>query len=55
MLIKAQFVPALGMYIFVVAISILDGFASPVSYAMILDIPQIYGKANAALSMSNEE
>ena len=42
MLIKAQFVPALGLYIFVVAISILDGFASPVSYAMILDMPQIW-------------
>ena len=31
MLFKAQFVPALGMYIFVVAISILDGFASALS------------------------
>ena len=42
MLIKAQFVPALGMYIFVVAISILDGFASPVSFAMIPRYAQIW-------------
>ena len=54
MLIKAQFVPALGMYIFVVAISILDGFASPVSYAMIPRYATNLGKANAALSMSGE-
>lgn len=54
MLIKAQFVPALGMYIFVVAISILDGFASPVSYAMIPRNATNLGKANAALSMSGE-
>ena len=38
MLFKAQFVPAQGMYIFVVVISILD-FASPVSFAMIPDMP----------------
>lgn len=54
MLIKAQFVPALEMYIFVVAISILDGFASPVSYAMIPRYATNLGKANAALSMSGE-
>lgn len=54
MLIKAKFVPALGMYIFVVAISILDGFASPVSYAMIPRYATNLGKANAALSMSGE-
>ena len=54
MLIKAQFVPALGLYIFVVAISILDGFASPVSYAMIPRYATNLGKANAALSMSGE-
>lgn len=53
-LIKAQFVPALEMYIFVVAISILDGFASPVSYAMIPRYATNLGKANAALSMSSE-
>ena len=53
-LIKAQFVPALEMYIFVVAISILDGFASPVSYAMIPRYATNLGKANAALSMSGE-
>ena len=47
MLIKAQFVPALGMYI-------LDGFASPVSYAMIPRYATNLGKANAALSMSGE-
>lgn len=54
MLFKAQFVPALGMYIFVVAISILDGFASPVSFAMIPRYATNLGKANAALSMSGE-
>lgn len=54
MLFKAQFVPAIGMYIFVVAISILDGFASPVSYAMIPRYATNLGKANAALSMSGE-
>ena len=54
MLFKAQFVPALEMYIFVVAISILDGFASPVSYAMIPRYATNLGKANAALSMSGE-
>ena len=54
MLFKAQFVPALGMYIFVVTISILDGFASPVSYAMIPRYATNLGKANAALSMSGE-
>ena len=53
-LIKAQFVPALGMYIFVVAISILDGFASPVSFAMIPRYATNLVKANAALSMSSE-
>ena len=42
------------MYIFVVAISILDGFASPVSYAMIPRYATNLGKANAALSMSGE-
>ena len=46
-LIKAQFVPALEMYIFV-------GFASPVSYAMIPRYATNLGKANAALSMSGE-
>ena len=54
MLFKAQFVPALGMYIFVVTISILDGFASPVSYAMLPRYATNLGKANAALSMSGE-
>lgn len=54
MLFKAQFVPALGMYIFVVAISILDGFASPVSFAMIPRYATNLVKANAALSMSGE-
>lgn len=54
MLFKAQFVPALEMYIFVVAISFLDGFASPVSYAMIPRYATNLGKANAALSMSGE-
>ena len=56
MLIKAQFVPALGTvsYTHPVAISILDGFASPVSYAMIPRYATNLGKANAALSMSGE-
>ena len=54
MLFKAQFVPAIGMYIFVVAISILDGFASPVSFAMIPRYATNLVKANAALSMSGE-
>ena len=31
---KFQFVPAVGMYVFVIAISILDGFAAPVSYGL---------------------
>ena len=51
---KFQFVPALGMYVFVIAISILDGFAAPVSYAMIPRYATNLGKANAALSMSGE-
>ena len=51
---KFQFVPALGMYVFVIAISILDGFAAPVSYAVIPRYATNLGKANAALSMSGE-
>lgn len=51
---KFQFVPAVGIYVFVIAISILDGFASPVSYAMIPRYATNLGKANAALSMSGE-
>ena len=51
---KFQFVPAVGMYVFVIAISILDGFAAPVSYAMIPRYATNLGKANAALSMSGE-
>ena len=54
MLFKAQFVPAIGMYIFVVAISILDGFASHISYYMIPIYASNSGKANAAISMSVE-
>ena len=51
---KFQFLPAVGMYVFVIAISILDGFAAPVSYAMIPRYAYKFGKANAALSMSGE-
>ena len=44
----------LVIYLFVVAISILDGFAAPVSYAIVPRYATDLGKANSALSMSGE-
>ena len=49
-----QSVAPLGTYLFVVAISILDGFAAPVSYAIVPRYATDLGKANSALSMSSE-
>lgn len=49
-----QSVAPLGTYLFVVAISILDGFAAPVSYAIVPRYATDLGKANSALSMSGE-
>lgn len=54
MFIVMQSVPPLAMYLFVVAISILDGFAAPVSYAIVPRYATDLGKANSALSMSGE-
>lgn len=47
-------VAPLVIYLFVVAISILDGFAAPVSYAIVPRYATDLGKANSALSMSGE-
>lgn len=52
--INAQFVPTPILYVFVATISILDGFAAPVSHAMIPRYATDLGKANSALSMSGE-
>ena len=49
-----QSVAHLGIYLFVVAISILDGFAAPVSYAIVPRYATDLGKANSSLSMSGE-
>ena len=49
-----QSVAPLGIYLFVVAISILDGFAAPISYAIVPRYATDLGKANSALSMSGE-
>lgn len=49
-----QSVAPLIIYLFVVAISILDGFAAPVSYAIVPRYAIDLGKANSALSMSGE-
>ena len=49
-----QSVAPLVIYLFVVAISILDGFAAPVSYAIVPRYATDLGKANSALSMSGE-
>ena len=49
-----QSVAPLVTYLFVVAISILDGFAAPVSYAIVPRYATDLGKANSALSMSSE-
>ena len=49
-----QSVAPLVTYLFVVAISILDGFAAPVSYAIVPRYATDLGKANSSLSMSGE-
>lgn len=49
-----QSVAPLLTYLFVVAISILDGFAAPVSYAIVPRYATDLGKANSALSMIGE-
>ena len=49
-----QSVVPLVTYLFVVAISILDGFAAPVSYAIVPRYATDLGKANSALSMTGE-
>ena len=54
MFIVMQSVAPLIIYLFVVAISILDGFAAPVSYAIVPRYATDLGKANSALSMSGE-
>ena len=54
MFIVMQSVAPLVIYLFVVAISILDGFAAPVSYAIVPRYATDLGKANSALSMTGE-
>ena len=54
MFILMQSVAPLVTYLFVVAISILDGFAAPVSYAIVPRYATDLGKANSTLSMSSE-
>ena len=54
MFILMQSVAPLVIYLFVVAISILDGFATPVSYAIVPRYATDLGKANSALSMTGE-
>ncbi|MDS8294852.1 ryptide export MFS transporter [Streptococcus pneumoniae] len=49
-----QSVAPLVTYLFVVAISILDGFAAPVSYAIVPRYATDLGKANSDLSMTGE-
>ena len=49
-----QSVAPLVIYLFVVVISILDGFAAPVSYAIVPRYATDLGKANSALSMCGE-
>ncbi|HII4555190.1 TPA: ryptide export MFS transporter [Streptococcus pneumoniae] len=49
-----QSVAPLVTYLFVVAISILDGFAAPVSYAIVPRYATDLDKANSALSMTGE-
>ena len=49
-----QSVAPLVIYLFVVTISILDGFAAPVSYAIVPRYVTDLGKANSALSMTGE-
>ena len=54
MFIVMQSVAPLVTYLFVVAISILDGFAAPVSYAIVPRYATDLGEANSALSMTGE-
>lgn len=54
MFILMQSVAPLVIYLFVVVISILDGFAASVSYAIVPRYATDLGKANSALSMSGE-
>ena len=54
MFILMQSVAPLVIYLFVVVISILDGLAAPVSYAIVPRYATDLGKANSALSMSSE-
>ena len=54
MFILMQSVAPLVIYLFVVVISILDGFAAPVSYAIVPRYATDLGKANSSLSMSGE-
>ena len=54
MFIAMQSVAPLVIYLFVVVISILDGFAAPVSYAIVPRYATDLGKANSSLSMSGE-
>ena len=54
MFILMQSVAPLVIYLFVVVISILDGFAAPVSYAIVPRYATDLGKANSALSMTGE-
>ena len=54
MFIVMQSVAPLVTYLFVVVISILDGFAASVSYAIVPRYATDLGKANSALSMSGE-
>ena len=54
MFIVMQSVAPLVIYLFVVVISILDGFAAPVSYAIVPRYATDLGKANSALSMTGE-
>ena len=54
MFIVMQSVAPLVTYLFVVVISILDGFAAPVSYAIVPRYATDLGKANSALSMTGE-
>lgn len=54
MFIVMQSVAPLVTYLFVVAISILDGFAAPVSYVIVPRYATDLGKANSALSMTGE-
>ena len=49
-----QSVAPLVTYLFVVTISILDGFAAPVSYAIVPRYATDLGKANSSLSMTGE-